>query len=104
MTATEYHALEIKKIYKELDTDEKGLSESEAKERLAKYGENKIELETKISKWKIFINQFKNLPVILLIIAAIISIFLGSISKDAEKKQESLFDAILIVLILFAIR
>ena len=102
MTATEYHALEIKKIYKELDTDEKGLSESEAKERLAKYGENKIELETKISKWKIFINQFKNLPVILLIIAAIISIFLGSISKDAEKKQESLFDAILIVLILVA--
>ncbi len=102
LIATEFHALEIKKIYKELGTDGNGLSESEAKKRLLEYGENKIDLETKISKWKIFINQFKNLPVILLIIAAVISIILGSISEDAEKKQDSYIDSVLIVLILVA--
>ncbi len=98
----EFHSLEIKETYKELDCDEKGLSEREAAKRLERYGQNKIEIERKISPFGIFINQFKNLPVILLIIAAIVSAFLGYYSSDLEKKNDSYIDAALIVGILIA--
>lgn len=98
----EFHALELKEIYKELEADENGLSESEARKRLEKYGENRIELEKKTSLLGLFINQFRNLPVILLILAAIISIVLGQMSSDESKREDSYIDSLLIVIILIA--
>lgn len=61
---------------------EKGLTENEVKERLAIYGKNKLREAEKEPLWKKFLEQFKDIMVIILIIAAIISGFLGDIIES----------------------
>lgn len=68
-------------ILKELDVDEKnGLSSNEALRRLEKYGKNKLETKKKKTLFKQFLSQLKDVMIYILIIAAIISEFLGEIS------------------------
>lgn len=54
-----------------------GLTSAEAEQRLRKHGKNVLVNKKKIYPWKIFFRQFKNIIVILLVIAAAISFFLG---------------------------
>ena len=68
-------------ILQELDVDEKnGLSSTEALRRLEKYGKNKFETKKKKTLFKQFLSQLKDVMIYILIIAAIISAFLGEIS------------------------
>ncbi|GAA0118565.1 calcium-transporting P-type ATPase, PMR1-type [Clostridium perfringens] len=68
-------------ILKDLDVDEKnGLSSTEALRRLEKYGKNKLETKKKKTLFKQFLSQLKDVMIYILIIAAIISAFLGEIS------------------------
>ncbi|EJT6142194.1 calcium-transporting P-type ATPase, PMR1-type [Clostridium perfringens] len=68
-------------ILKELYVDEKnGLSSTEALRRLEKYGKNKLETKKKKTLFKQFLSQLKDVMIYILIIAAIISAFLGEIS------------------------
>ena len=70
------HDKTIQQALRELDTSDKGLSGSEASERIKKYGLNEIKEGKKISPWDIFINQFKSIVIWILIFATIISAFL----------------------------
>ena len=63
-------------ILKEFNTSLNGLNKFEIKNRLNKYGKNKIEIE-KGNAIRIFIKQFSSPLIILLIIAALISLFIG---------------------------
>ncbi|EJT5927610.1 TPA: calcium-transporting P-type ATPase, PMR1-type [Clostridium perfringens] len=68
-------------ILQELDVDEKnGLSSTEALRRLEKYGKNKLETKKKKTLFKQFLSKLKDVMIYILIIAAIISAFLGEIS------------------------
>lgn len=67
------HSLEIEKIYNIYKTSENGLSEIEAEKRLKLYGENTLK-EREESKFKIFIRQFNNILVYVLLLASLISI------------------------------
>lgn len=67
-------------VLKEFKASPNGLSSGEAKERLAKYGENALVEGKKKTVFQVFLDQFKDLMVIILIIAALISAFTG----DAE--------------------
>lgn len=68
-------------ILQELNVDEKnGLSSTEALRRLEKYGKNKLETKKKKTLFKQFLSQLKDVMIYILIIAAIISAFLGEIS------------------------
>lgn len=68
-------------ILKKLDVDEKnGLSSNEALRRLEKYGKNKLVTKKKKTLFKQFLSQLKDVMIYILIIAAIISAFLGEIS------------------------
>lgn len=75
----EWHKLEIQEVFKELETDDKGLTEGEAKNRLQKYGPNRIEEGKKIPDYILFLNQFKSILIAILIAAMAISIFLGEV-------------------------
>ena len=75
---------------------QKGLTGEEAKKRLKKYGKNEIIRGKKISPLKIFISQFISPIILLLIIAAIISLYINFI------KQETFFDSLLILGIIIA--
>ena len=59
----------IDEIYKRLDTGIEGLSQEEAEKRLQVYGENKLQEAKKKSNLVIFLNQFNDFMIILLIFA-----------------------------------
>ena len=64
-------------LLKELNSSNYGLSEEEAKVRLSKYGSNTLSKKENNGTLLIFISQFKSPIIIILIVAAIISIFVG---------------------------
>ena len=64
-------------VLSKLDSDQKGISSMQAKERLSQHGPNQIESTTKPSPLKIFIGKFKDYMVLVLIFAAIISFIAG---------------------------
>lgn len=72
------HTLAVAEIAKELGTDPaNGLSTNEAKIRLNKFGPNALQKTKGPSALFIFISQFKDFLVIILLIAALISFVLG---------------------------
>ncbi|RLC78653.1 MAG: ATPase, partial [Chloroflexi bacterium] len=71
-------SLDVEEISKRLQTDiEKGLSEEEATRRLTQYGLNKLEEKEGTHPLLIFLSQFTEVMVIVLLIASVISFFLG---------------------------
>ncbi|MBW3010671.1 HAD-IC family P-type ATPase, partial [Candidatus Woesearchaeota archaeon] len=63
----------VVKVLSELGSRMSGLSEEEAKERLEKYGKNEITREKPVSPFKIFISQFKDLLIWILIFATVVA-------------------------------
>jgi len=72
-----WHALEAEEVLKRVEGRKEGLTEGEAGERLAKYGPNEIKKEKTTPAWKIFVEQFKNVLMVLLIGAAAFSFLIG---------------------------
>lgn len=64
-----------------LKTSEKGLTTAEAKTRIEKYGKNALAEEEKKGVIGIFLEQFKDLLVGILIVAGLISMFSGQIES-----------------------
>lgn len=64
-------------VLKEVDSSINGISEEEAKNRLNKYGYNELKEGEKTPIWKMFLENFKDPLVIILLIAAIVQMFLG---------------------------
>lgn len=78
MKEINWHSLSIEEITQKLKVDlKKGLSEKEAKKRIEKFGKNVISKEKKLTNLKIFISQFKSPLIYILIVAGIITFFLG---------------------------
>lgn len=77
----ELYSKDIEEIFASLKTNEFGLSKKVALQNLKKYGYNEIVEKEKKSKARVFLEQFQDLLVILLIASAIISTFLGEIES-----------------------
>lgn len=69
---------EVEKLY---NTSSRGLSDEQVTSSKNKYGENLIVESEKPGMFKVFLSQFKDLLVVILIVAAIISIFSGNIES-----------------------
>ncbi len=67
------HTKEVKEIFKELKTSEKGLTQEQAKTRLAKTGLNEISKKKKTPKIFVFLRQFNSPLIYILFVAMIIS-------------------------------
>ncbi|MGM0547738.1 MAG: cation-translocating P-type ATPase, partial [Bacillota bacterium] len=78
MAAKEFYRQKAKDVLEALGTSSKGLTATEAKKRLEKNGENKLQAKAQKSLVKIFLLQFKDVLVILLLIAALMSFIIGS--------------------------
>ena len=73
-----WHSIEAAQVVKELNTDpHKGLTEDEVKRRLEKYGYNELKKEEGVSPLTLLINQFKNVLIIILLIATVLSALVG---------------------------
>ena len=60
-----------------LDATDQGLSRAQAEERLEKFGKNKLTEGKKKSTLQVFLEQFKDLLVVILVAAAVISLISG---------------------------
>ncbi|MBM4064775.1 MAG: hypothetical protein FJ266_03920 [Planctomycetes bacterium] len=78
MAETPCYTLPIDEIIKNLDTNiDTGLSHAEAEGRLRKYGHNQLEEKEGVSLIMLFLGQFNDFIVWVLIAAAIVSGFMG---------------------------
>ena len=72
-----YHSHDVKSIIEKLKSGKNGLSSIEAEKRLQKNGLNEIPKEKTLGAFKIFISQFNNSLVYILLFAGALSLFLG---------------------------
>jgi Ca2+-transporting ATPase len=78
-----WHAVEKEEIVRSLESSPRGLTAAEATERLSKFGYNELKKHKKASLWQIFLNQFTNLFMVMLIVAIIISALIGFVESQA---------------------
>lgn len=91
-----FHDKKIEDVVNELQSDLKnGLSEQQVQQRRQQYGENKLKEKKKKTNFQRFIEQFKDVMILILIIAAIISFAIACV----EKEPSEFFEPILILLI-----
>ena len=77
----QYYLQTKDEVLKEFRTGSDGLSTKQAEENLAKYGKNALVEGKKKTAFQVFLEQFKDLMVIILIIAAVISAFTGDLES-----------------------
>ena len=68
-------------LLQDLNCSESGLSAQEAEARLQKYGPNELQAGNKKSTFRIFLEQFADFLVIILILAAVVSAVLGDVES-----------------------
>ena len=83
----------VEELYVEMCTPPNGLTNEEAQSRLAKYGANKLTERKKKSNILLFLSQFNDFMIILLIVASIFSAVVSYI------RHESFVDSIIIIVI-----
>jgi P-type Ca2+ transporter type 2C len=72
-----WYAMPTEAVIRDLNTCLQGLSETDARERLVKYGKNELQEKDKKSALAIFLSQFKSFIIWILIIATIVSYLFG---------------------------
>ena len=72
-----WHNLALEDIFSYLQAPPSGLTGAEAARRLAEYGPNELQAGHRISPWTILVSQFKNVLIIILLAATVLSAFLG---------------------------
>ena len=77
-----YFNIDLKTVFKELKSDENGLTKAEAKKRLNTNGKNIFTLQNQNSLFYKFFSQFKDLMIFILLIAAAISFALSIVNKE----------------------
>ncbi len=75
--APAWHIQTVDEILGELSSSSQGLSSSLASERLASVGPNELRGGQAISAWHILLDQFKNVLLVILIIATVLSLMAG---------------------------
>ena len=90
-----WHAKTDKEVLETLGTGVSGLSSEEAENRLAEYGPNKLIERGGVSPLKIFLDQFKDIFVLMLLAAIVISVALA-ITESAAPTLEDYADSITI--------
>ena len=91
-----FHSEDLEEVIKEFDTDvSQGLSSKQVKERFEEYGPNKLKEKKKTSWMSRFLGQFKDVMIIILLIAAAVSFVIACI----EKNPNEFFEPVLILLI-----
>ncbi|MBK9927487.1 MAG: cation-translocating P-type ATPase [Anaerolineales bacterium] len=72
-----WHTKSKDQAFAQLNSGETGLSQKEADTRLAQYGPNEIKAAHRVSPWEILFEQFKNVLILILLGATVLSFFLG---------------------------
>ncbi|MFC1487839.1 cation-transporting P-type ATPase [Thermoproteota archaeon] len=82
--SSEWHSMEKKQVLESLKATEVGLSSEEAEFRLEEFGPNELVEKKRITPLQIFLGQFKDIFVIMLLFAMAISLIIA-ITRDASE-------------------
>jgi P-type Ca2+ transporter type 2C len=74
---TPWHTLTLEGSFKRLASAPTGLTSSEASQRLDAFGPNELQAASRVSPWSILLDQFRNVLIIILLFATLLSAFLG---------------------------
>ncbi|NWF77401.1 MAG: calcium-translocating P-type ATPase, SERCA-type [Chloroflexi bacterium] len=87
-----WHNLSVNEVIESLNSSIQGLTKEEAERRLARFGPNELAEKKKVSPFMLWLGQFKDFLIIILLVAVVLSAILGEVT-----------DAIVIfVIVLFA--
>ncbi len=90
-----YHSLEKDEVIKKVNSEEKGLSSEEAKQRLEEFGKNKLPDKGGTNIFLLFIKQFKDFLILILFIAAGIAVWADQMADAYIILAVILFNAIM---------
>lgn len=76
-----YYRQTPQQVLEAVDSRKEGLTSLQAQERLEKFGPNALREEKKRPVWRVFLEQFKDLLVVILIAAALISMISGNVES-----------------------
>jgi Ca2+-transporting ATPase len=76
----DWHLLSLSEVSEKLGTTPSGIDEKTANQRQSQYGKNKIEYKKKNTVLRIILHQLSNFMILILIVVAIVSRFLGGIT------------------------
>ncbi len=94
----DYYHMSVKETLDELETSPEGLSKAEAEDRLEKHGKNELTGKVQTPKLLLFLSQFKELLVVVLIVAGIVSLFLGIYQDDPGSLKSAAAMFIIVVI------
>jgi len=77
MQTKHWHTLTRDEAYEGLNANPNGLTSGEAAGRLLEIGPNELQAAHRVSPWEILLEQFKNVLILILLVATTISLFLG---------------------------
>ncbi|RLI14472.1 ATPase, partial [Candidatus Bathyarchaeota archaeon] len=83
--------MEVDEVLQALRAEKEGLSTEEVQKRLKEYGPNELKKEKRKSAVRLFLEQFKDILIIILLIATALSMAIGEV-----------YDAIVIIAIVIA--
>ena len=83
MPEKDFYRMTAREALEALGSDRKGLSGKEMEKRFGEHGPNEITADVALPKWLLFLTQFRDLLVLVLIAAGIISLAIGSYRNGA---------------------
>jgi Ca2+-transporting ATPase len=75
-----WYALSADEVLKQTGSTVNGLDDAAVQQRIKEFGKNELKGKKKVSPLLIFIRQFLDVMILVLIVAAIISVFIGDVS------------------------
>jgi P-type Ca2+ transporter type 2C len=72
-----WHSLDVRDVLLRLQTSAEGLDSAEAARRLGTYGANELQVLERASPWRTLAAQFKNVLIVILLVATLVSGLLG---------------------------
>ena len=104
--AKSWHGKTLEEVMSELNVTNKGLTTPDAQERLKKYGYNQLVAKKRRTALHMFLDEFKDIFILLLIAATIFSAIIGYyeyMSGQAEQVLEAFADAVIIAVIVLMV-
>lgn len=91
----DWYALAKQDIFRLLNTREQGLNEDEVLRKREEHGENRLAEEGRKKTWVVFLEQFQDLLVVILLVAALVSLFSDNVESTIVIFAVVLLNAIL---------
>ncbi len=91
METKAWHSINIPEIYQKLNSCPEGLTKEEATNRLAHYGRNEITRGKSISPLRLFLKQFANFFVLVLLFAAGLAYAVSYLPGESNRRLTAFF-------------